>query len=245
MGINTSSWVDEGFDSVKLSHTASESSEQYSERAKRTQSQLKRIQKDEKFARADNEKLFLILSRFIQTPYYEGLIPDVSALLTANISSRGIIAFLALFYPDAAYFIADSVGKKEKIYLLLGIPKMEQEVYFDEKNLHPDMKKWITEWIVLMEEFLIQDIGSVLMLKNFLQDISVKEKNLTIKTLARFLQFFMLSRNIKIADTTCQEYAQYVHKNLKDIIAKYLAHQEEQVQRLIQDTSIDPNALFG
>ena len=124
--------------------------------AKRAQAQLKKIQKDEKSARGDNQKLFLILTRFIQDPYYASLINDVTALLSATIPSRGVISMIALFYPDATFYVLENLGKKEKLNLLLSLPKNEELQDFDEKTTHSDIKKWMSEWILFTESFLIE-----------------------------------------------------------------------------------------
>ena len=71
MGLDNYEWLD---DSLQLATGREESHEQYQEKARKAQIQLKKIQKDEKSAQNDNQKLFLILSRFIQDSYFESLI---------------------------------------------------------------------------------------------------------------------------------------------------------------------------
>ena len=122
MGLDNYEWLD---DSPQLATGREETHEQYQEKARKAQIQLKKIQKDEKSAQNDNQKLFLILSRFIQDSYFESLIGEVSALLSAGVSSRVIIAFIALFYPDATFYVADSLDKKKKwnFYFLFRVMK--------------------------------------------------------------------------------------------------------------------------
>lgn len=56
---------------------AREASEKQKESSKKAQAQLQKTQKDEKKAHQDNALLFQVLSRFLQNPYYESLVPSV------------------------------------------------------------------------------------------------------------------------------------------------------------------------
>lgn len=243
MSLNSADNLD-SLESSKISEKIIENSEQYQEKARKTQSQLKKIQKDENQAKQDNQKLFLILSRFISDEYYSDLISDVSSLLQASIPSRWIISFIALFYPDATYFLADSLGNKEKINLLLSLPKNENLEIFDEKKIHPNIQKWITEWISLMEKFLIQDNSSILMTKKFLTDISTDKKILIHNILSRFLIFFFKTRNVIISEEKSLEYAGFIQKNLINLLQKYIETQQEIVNSLLEDISLSSDDLF-
>lgn len=233
---------DEGIDlSGKVSESASE---QYSEKAKKAQSQLKKIQKDEKMAQWDNQKLFLILARFINDPYYEKLIKNIVSLLQIGTPSRAVIALISLFYPDATFFVVDSLWKKEKMNLLLSLPRNENLENFDEKNVHPAISGWMSEWIVLMEAFLVMPESSILMLKKFLEIISGNDLKLVEQSLSELLIFFFHSRNISINHSTAENYARFIVKNVRDNIQKYLHSQNQNVQELIADATIDANDLF-
>lgn len=244
MSLNSTDNLD-NLESSKISEKIIENSEQYQEKAKKTQSQLKKIQKDEKQAKQDNQKLFLILSRFISDEYYRSLISDISGLLQASVSSRAIISFIALFYPDATYFLADSLGSKEKINLLLKLPVYENIEYFDEKKIHPDIQKWLTEWIGLMEKFLLQNDVSILMTQKFLSDISNDKKVLIHQTLSRFLIFFFQTRNVKISNEKAMEYAGFIQKNLINLLQKYIQNQQEILNFLLEDVTLSSDNLFG
>ena len=96
----------------------SEKSEKQKESYKKAQAQIQKSQKDEKKAKWDNDELFHILSRFIQNPYYESLVPRLTELLTIALPSRPIIGMLALIYPEASHNVMNSIGQGERINLL-------------------------------------------------------------------------------------------------------------------------------
>lgn len=243
MSINV--WNDfEDLESSKISENIWETSEQYQEKARKTQSQLKKIQKDEQFAKEDNQKLFLILSRFIQDLYYQSLIWDISRLLQISVSSRWILAFISLFYPDATYFVSDTLQKKEKLNLLLKLPKYSELQNFDEKTISPQITSWITEWIRLMEEFLVHDSGSILMIKKMHQDISWQHSFVIVESISHFLIFFFATRNITISEEKSMEFARFIQKNLSELLWKYLQAQEANLQTLLQDVTLTSDDLF-
>ena len=86
-----------------------EKSEKQKESYKKAQAQIQRAQKDEKKAKGDNDELFQILTRFIQNPYYESLVPRLTELLSIAFPSRPILGMLALIYPDAAYLVLSTI----------------------------------------------------------------------------------------------------------------------------------------
>lgn len=234
---------DEGIDvSGQVSEKARE---EYSEKAKKAQIQLKKIQKDEKMAKWDNDKLFLILQRFLSDSYYESLIAEIVYFMQVGVPSREIIALLSLFYPDATFYVADSLGKKDKLNLLLSLPRSETIQFFDEKNIHPAISWWMREWIVLMESFVISPDSSILMMKKFSELISGQELANIEKNFTTFIIFFFQTRNIKIDDATARNYARFILKNLRDNLFKYLQSQSENIQELLSDATTDVNDFFG
>lgn len=241
-------WLDNYDDiesSPSLSNAREESKEQYSERAKKAQIQLKKIQKDEKLAKWDDERLFLILSRFIRDPYYETLVADVTALLSVGVPSRAVIAFISLFYPDATYYVVDILGKKEKMNLLLSLPKYENLIDFNENTIHKDIQLWVREWIVLMELFILHESSSLLMNKKIFSMISSKHLALTERVLTDFLIFFFAMRNVKIPTEKSREYARFIIKNMSTKIQSFLQIQEKSLQELMADLELKNDDLFG
>lgn len=235
----------DSLESWSLPEQARESWEQYQERAARTQAQLKRIQRDEKQAKNDNQKLFLILSRFIQDAYYADLITDVSVLLSSNIPARGVLAFIALLYPDATYYVADTLGKKEKMKLLLALPRYETLTEFDESSVHADIRKWITEWIVLMNEFLVHESASKIMTKKFLILISQSHTAIIQQALSHFLIFFFSTRNIVISEEKAREYVGFIQKNLASHLQAYWVMHEAEIDAITRDEVLSSDQLFG
>lgn len=227
-----------------LSSGREQGHDQYQEQARRAQSQLKKIQKDEKHSQNDNHKLFLILSRFIEDPYYESLIEDVSLLLASDFPSRGIISFIALFYPGATLFLSEILGKKQKINLLLELPRYPQKTEFNEDFIDIKIRNWISEWIQLMHEFLLHESASVLMNKKILTSLEWENASLTQKVLADFLIFFFDGRNIMFPPEVAQKYAQFIKINIVKKLQKYLAIQQESIQELISDSKISTDNLF-
>lgn len=242
MGLDNYEWLD---DSPQLATGREESHEQYQEKARKAQIQLKKIQKDEKFAQNDNQKLFLILSRFIQDSYFESLIGEVSALLNAGVSSRVIIAFIALFYPDATFYVADSLDKKEKMKLLLSLPRYEEKIEFHEQNIFPEIRTWISEWILMTELFLTDKSASVLMNKKTFEMMRGQHSALIERILSNFLIFFFGMRNVILPEHKAREFAKFIKKNISDKLEKYFAIQEKNIHELITDIEFNSDDLFG
>lgn len=241
-------WLDhyDGLDDAEnLSSGREQPSEQYQERAKKVQIQLKKIQKDEKQSKWDNQKLFLILSRFIADPYYEAFIPHVSSLLAISFPSRGVIAFIALFYPDATFYVADMLGKKEKLSLLLSLPRMESAIPFDEKNIPEGIRMWMSEWIALMDEFLLHESASILMNKKILQMISWEHALVIEGIMSHILIFFFSGRNILLDEKKSREYARFIIKNIHEKLQKYCELQDRAMRELMTDAELTSDDLFG
>ncbi len=242
MSLNNYEWIE---DSPSLSQSREESQEQYQERAKKAQSQLKKIQKDEKRAQWDDEKLFLILYRFIQDEYYKSLIHNVTSLLSLGVPSRWVISFISLFYPDATYYVVDSLGKPEKLNLLLSLPRYETLTEFNEQDIRIEIRNWISEWIILMESFLLHESSSLLMSKKFMNLLSGEYASKVEENLSDFLKFFFAMRNISISNEKSREYARFIQKNISQKIQSFLSLQEKNLQELITDSNLTADDLFG
>lgn len=152
---------------------------------------------------------------------------------------------ISLFYPDATFFVADSLGKKEKLNLLLSLPRHDVVQFFDEKNIHPAISGWMSEWIILMESFLVGEDSSMLMVKKYSQILSSSSKNIFEENFCRLLVFFFETRNIKIDDNTAMNYTRFILKNTRNNLDKFLEMQSKNVQELIADATIEAGDLFG
>lgn len=97
--------LDSGNGPSSGSEKASEQSEKQKESSKRAQSQLQKTKKDEQKAKGDNTILFYILTRFIQNPLYDELIPTVTILLESTYPSRFILCIISLIFPEAAQHV--------------------------------------------------------------------------------------------------------------------------------------------
>lgn len=232
-------------DAPSLSNAREESTEQYSERAKKAQIQLKKIQKDEKRAQGDDERLFLILSRFIQDPYFAPLIQNVASLLSLGMPSRAVIAFISLLYPDATYFVLDLLGKPEKLKKFLSLPRYEIMTDFNEQEISPEIRAWMSEWIVMMEAFLLHESSSLLMSKKIVNLITGKNANDIEDHLSMCLTFFFAMRNVKISHEKSREYARFICRNIAQKIQAFLSLQEKNLQELLADVSVSSDDLFG
>lgn len=224
--------------------TTKESHEQYQERSRQTQAKLRRIQKDESKAKNDNDQLFRILLRFIQDPYYESLIPTISDLLSASTPSRLLIALIGLYYPDAAYFLAESTGQREKIQYLVSLVRYDEVTPFQDDRLDPSIRRWITEWVNLMEQFLLHENSSLIMLQKIENMLHSSGEMQIKKAIAEFFVFFFSSRNVSMDMPTAESYARFIQKNILKSIQKYLHHQDVDVVLLEDNNEIDNTTLF-
>lgn len=232
MGVNQQN-LGEWFESIQPKNTASESQDTYNERSQSAQAQIRRIQKDENKAQWDNQKLFLVLKRFVSDPYFLPVVSEVSTLLAGNIPSRGVIAFISLFYPDATYFVATESGQKEKMNQLLSLHRYENVVDFDENTTHESIKNWIQSWIVLMKVFLSSDDFSKIMLQKMFNQMQWSQKIVIETTLGKFIVFFFAMRNVRISDEISLQYARFV---IQEVI--------KTLQQKIQNFSLDDKKLI-
>jgi len=222
---------------------ARESGEQYREQAKKAQAQLQRVKKDEKKSQGDNDKLFDLLQKFIQDPYYQDLIPRLSQLLAISTPSRGIMALLGLFYPDAAYYMTYVTDKMEKIQIMISLHRSDTLVDFDENTLDPTIREWITQWVSLMEKFLFHPDASVVMNKKFLQYLETSHRGFFRDTIAEFFIFFFATRNIRMSQKTGNDYASFIQENLIAATKRHLnTHAEDP---LLHDTELTSDTIFG
>ena len=104
------------------------------------------------------------------------MIPVISDLLRLSVPSRVIIAHLALFYPDATYYVLRTIREESKIESLLALYKYTERISFDEKVLDQTIRDWITEWVTFMEKFLSEQENSLIMQKKFVDIMESSEK---------------------------------------------------------------------
>lgn len=206
----------EEFDSIDSSWIASgaeapsEKSEKQKESYKKAQAQLQKAQKDEKKAQWDNNDLFQILLRFIQNPYYEELVPVITSLLQLSVPARYIIATIALFYPEATLHMLTSIGKKDDIATLLAIHHYPEEKEFDESELDPSIRTWMSMWVVYSQTYVVSDHGSLIMQGKLSELLSTNPYLLEALTI--FIQFFFTSRNLKTPIAKSRSYAEFLRK---------------------------------
>lgn len=240
MGLN--SWNDE-LEVSSLYENASESDEKYKERTRKTQAQLQKAQKDEKKAQKDNNALFDILRKFIEDAYYVQMIPVISELLRLSVPSRVIIAHIALFYPDASYYVLKTIGEEQKIESLIALYKYPEKTPFDEKILDQTIRDWITEWVTCMEKFLSEEDNSLLMQKKFIQLMKSRDKQLLESLFAELFRFFLQTRLLDITLPTSSAYISFIEKNLVASLEKHLFSSED--RGILEDVSLSANDLFG
>ncbi len=218
-----------------------EKSEKQKESYKKAQAQIQKSQKDEKKAKWDNDELFDILTRFIQNPFYESLIPTLTELLIIALPSRPIIGILALIYPDAAHYVLQVIHQSERIHILKALHRYHEPWIFHEKNLHESIRQWINIWIDSFDKYIIDLWGSLIMQKKFLSMIEEKEE-LIIASITEFVWFFFQSRNIIISKSTTESYTRFILKNFRKTLEKSLENNPD--REILQDEKTDDSALF-
>lgn len=218
-----------------------EKSEKQKESYKKAQAQIQKSQKDEKKAKWDNDELFDILTRFIQNPYYESLIPTLTELLIIALPSRPIIGILALIYPDAAHYVLQTIHQWERIHILKSLHRYHEPWVFHEKNLHESIRQWINIWIDSFDKYIIDSWGSLIMQKKFLNMIEEKEE-IIISSITEFVWFFFESRNIIISKSTTASYTRFILKNFRKTLEKSLDDHPD--REILQEEKSDDSALF-
>ncbi len=219
-----------------------EKSEKQKESYKKAQAQIQRAQKDEKKAKWDNDELFHILTRFIQNPYYEILVPQVTELLAIALPSRPIIGMLSLIYPDAAHHVFHSIWVPERIHLMQILHRYDEPWSFHESDLHTSLREWISTWIDSFDRYMITEGSSLIMQKKFFTMIEQLESTI-LSGIAEFVLFFFQSRNIIISRSTTEAYSRFILKNIRSTLQKsILSHPDSDM--VVDESLIDMN-LFG
>ena len=219
-----------------------EKSEKQKESYKKAQAQIQRAQKDEKKAKWDNDELFHILTRFIQNPYYETLVPQVTELLSIALPSRPIIGMLALIYPDAAHHVFHTIGEWDRIHLMQSLHRYDEPWIFHERDLHASLREWISTWIDSFDRYMITEGSSLIMQKKFFTMIEESESTI-LSGITEFVLFFFQSRNIIISRSTTEAYSRFILKNIRSTLQKSIfAHPDADIAA---DKPLDDMNLFG
>lgn len=219
----------------------SEKSEKQRESAKKAQSQLQKTQKDEKKAKSDNDDLFLILSKFIQNPLYEELIPSIALLLEKGVPSRFILVITALIYPEATLHVFVKIWKHEEIKKMKHIHRYETMIPFHEKDLDISIRDWISFWMVFSKEFLIQDSGSTILDMKLIDILSTKDRHIIRQTFWVFFQFFFREKNVDIPYNKADTYGEFIVWEFEKEIVRKLETSDVDLKN---SQKVDPNMLF-
>lgn len=219
-----------------------EKSEKQKESYKKAQAQIQRSQKDEKKAKWDNDELFNILTRFIQNPYYESLIPQVTELLTITLPSRPIIGMLALIYPDAAHYIFHAIGEWDRIHLMQSLYRYDEPWTFHEKDLHVSLREWMSTWIDSFDKYMTNDGSSLIMQKKFFTMIEKSESSI-LSGIMQFVSFFFQSRNIIISHSTTESYSRFILASIRTTLQKSIFnHPDSDIA--VDESLIDMNLFW-
>ena len=227
---------------ITSSETASEQSEKQKESSRRAQAQLQKVQKDEKKAKADNEDLFRILSRFIQNPLYTELITDVTILLQNNFPSRFLLFLIALVYPEGAYYLLDKTGQWNYKHSILSLHRYELPTPFSD-GIHTSLRDWITLWLTAWEQFITHPEASVVLVKKFSELISIPPTDeIARNSLARIFLFFFNEKNIILSSEKSLSYSAFILSQLKTSLESSLLHMDSDLKEVKQ---IEERDLFG
>ncbi len=219
-----------------------EKSEKQKESYKKAQAQIQRSQKDEKKAKWDNNDLFDILSRCINNPYYETLIPVVTDILSITMPSRPIIGLLVLVYPEAAHHVFHTIKHPEHIHMMQWLHRYDEPWVFHEKDLHISLREWMSTWIESFDTYVVMDDSSIIMQKKFFAMIDSSE-DIILWAITEFVLFFFQSRNIVISRDTTTAYSKFILRNIRTNLQKsILAHPDGDMA--LDEIRIDMN-LFG
>lgn len=219
-----------------------EKSERQKESSKRAQSQLQKIQKDEKKAKWDNEDLFLILSRFIQNPLYETQILWVTSLLEKTYSSRFIMSVVALVFPEAAQFVLRATGNQSLISQITHLHHYELRQKFDDETIHASIRDWMSTWIRVSQEFLTQEESSLILMEKLSNLLASSDRKYALLVLSDFFSFFFDMRNLSIDTKKSLAYADFILSELQISLLKYLDTSDTDLRKWEE---IDTNRLFG
>jgi hypothetical protein len=233
--LESGSWLSTGWEKTR------EQSEKQRESYKKAQAQIQRSQKDEKKAQWDNEQLFHILERFIQNPYYEELIPVVTHLLSRSVPSRFILSMIALFYPEAAIHLLNTIWKHKDIDILLSIHRESEMRDFDESTLHPSIRAWMSTWVQSSQAYMTQWDMSIVLQDKLVFILS--EDSSVLDSLAQGLLFFFRSRNLYAEKHKMIRYAEHIIHEYMTAMKKSMNHSED--KDLIEAWTIGDHIFFG
>lgn len=236
MDLDNSEWVGASSDAP------SEKSERQKESSKKAQKELQKTQKDEKRAKWDNEALFHILTRFIQNPLYEDLIPLVIGLLEHGYPSRYILATISLFYPEALEYILKELWKHEEIHWFLVLPHYGSPVPFDDATIHPAIRDWMSFWVDFSRQFLREKEVSIVLSQKLLSLLSSKETSTYADhAVGAFFAFFLSLRNVTLPEKTARTYATFITSEYRKTLETFL---EDADISLRVNSFVDVNSLF-
>lgn len=234
--------LDGGEISGTSAEAPSERSEKQKESSRRAQSQLQKTQKDEKKAKQDNDDLFLILSRFIQNPFYEDLIPSVILLLQNSYPSRFILVIIALVYPEAAHYLFQKIGKNIPPDVYTKIHRYPEAHQFHDHHLDPSIRDWVTLWMSSAQDFLSQSESSVILHQKTLNLFDASTRSIAEKSVSIFFSFFLWTSNVTIDAKKSEAYAVFIVSEYENVIRTFLDHADEDLKK---QSSINSNDLFG
>lgn len=221
---------------------STEKSEKQKESSKKAQAQLQKIQKDEKKAKGDNEDLFIILSKFIQNPLYEPLVPRVTLLLEKTYSSRFIMSIVALVFPEAAYFVLGATGNQELISQVKHLYHSEIRKQFHDDDIHSSIRDWISTWIRVSQEFLTKDDNSIVLTQKLSTLLASVDQKYASMALADFFSFFFDMRNIVIDSKKSSAYAEFILSELQKSLLVFLSKSDGDLKKW-EEVNVDN--LFG
>ena len=220
----------------------SEKSEKQKESSRRAQSQLQKTQKDEKKAKQDNDDLFVILSRFIQNPLYEELIPSVILLLQNSYPSRFILVIIALVYPEASQYLLQKIGKNISPDTYKEIHRYPEMHQFHDDHLDTSIRDWVTLWMSSAQEFLSQSESSVILHQKTLDLFASSTRSIAEKSVSIFFSFFLQSSNVTIESKKSETYAVFIISEYENVLHTFLDHADADLKK---QTTINTNDLFG
>ena len=219
-----------------------EPSEKQKESSRRAQAQLQKVQKDEKKARADNEELFRILSKFIQNPLYSDLIPDITSLLQSNFPSRFLLFLIGLVYPEASCYLLEKTGQSEYKNKILSLHHYEHPVEFSDA-IHATLRDWITIWLTAGEQFITHPEASVVLVQKFSHLITAAPTDiLAKKTLATIFSYFFASKNVILPLEKSLAYSEFILSQLKTSLEASLLQMDDELKEVRELRERD---LFG
>lgn len=222
--------------------TPSEKNEKQKEPSKRAQIQLQKTQKDEQKAKWDNVALFHILTRFIQNPLYEDLIPSVITLLEAAYPSRYIISIIALVYPQAAQYILLHTGKSEAIEKYKNLHRYADRTIFHNDTMHESIREWVSLWMSTTQEFLIARDSSIILHQKCITLLSGEKRSVIKNAIMVFFTYFFDMRNVSIEANKAETYAVFILWEYEKSVNTYLSLSDTDLRF---QSSIDANSLFG